>query len=92
MKIGMPDWPSLEEPIVVEHDGWWAAWHGGRANIDVFPSEVGAKRDALGTNPMDGNYAVATIGTEGDEFDPEDPEDYVRSELRGWVRTDAQYY
>jgi hypothetical protein len=91
MKIGMPDWPKLDEPVVVEHDGWWATWHGGEY-INIYPSEIGAQACVRNENPPDGHHAVAPINTTGDEFDPEDPEDYVRSELRAWVRTDAQYY
>ncbi|MFJ1700455.1 hypothetical protein ACIOHC_36290 [Streptomyces sp. NPDC088252] len=93
MKIGMPDWPKLEKPVVVEVDGFWATWHGGEY-IDVYRSETGAQADARGENPPDGHNAVAPINTTGDEFDPEteDPEDYVRTELRGWIRSEGQYY
>lgn len=91
MKIGMPDWPKLDEPVVIEYDRWWAAWGGGEY-INIFTNEVGAKRSALGTNPMDGNYAVHSLNTTGDEFDPDEPEDYVRSELRSWARAEGEVY
>ncbi|MCP9209577.1 hypothetical protein [Streptomyces cucumeris] len=91
MKIGMPDWPKLDEPVVVEVDGFWATWHGGEY-IDVFRSEVGAKRAARNEHPGDGHYAVSEVNTTGDEFDPENPEDYVRTELRAWIRSEGQYY
>jgi hypothetical protein len=91
--IGKDGWyPDLGEPVVVEYEGVWACWPGGTSNIDVFPTEVGAKRSAAGTNPLEGNYAIATIGTDGDEFDPEDPKSYVLGELRTWVRDEYGVY
>ncbi|MFE6739855.1 hypothetical protein [Streptomyces tubercidicus] len=91
MKIGVPDWPTLDEPIVVEHGGWYAVWGGGEY-INIFTSEIGAKQSARDENPDDGHHAVAVVNTEGDEFDPEEPEDYVRTELRDWIRREGQYY
>lgn len=90
MKIGEPEFPTLDAPIVVESHGWWIVWHGGEY-MNIFASEAGARRDERNENPHP-DYAVADINTVGDEFDPEDPEQYVKDELRAWVRTDAQYY
>lgn len=84
MKIGEPDWPVLDEPVSVEYDGWYAVWTGGEY-IEVYPSDPGPQLDA-------GVDAVHVISTVGDEFDPEDPDDYVRSELRSWVREDSGAY
>jgi hypothetical protein len=90
MKIGQPEWPKLDAPIVVEKDGYWATWHGGEY-IDVFTSEEGARLDAEGLNTGDAN-AVGLRNTTGDEVDAEDAdalEQYVRDELRAWVREEG---
>ncbi|MFE9833978.1 hypothetical protein ACFYP4_02345 [Streptomyces sp. NPDC005551] len=91
MKIGQPEWPELDEPIVVDKDGFWAVWHGGEY-IDIFRSERGANQSARGENPDDGHHAVSMTNTTGDEFDPEEPEEYVRDELRAWIRSEGQYH
>lgn len=90
MKIGQPDFPKLDAPIVVRFGDWWAAWHGGEY-INIYRNEAGARRDERNENP-DPDYAVDSRNTVGDEFDPEEPEQYVKDELSAWVRTDAQYY
>lgn len=92
MKIGKPDYPDLDEPVVVEYEGVWACWHGGTANIDIFPTEIGARTYATGGNPDEGHHAIATRGTKGDEFDPDDPESYVLGELKDWMRDEYGVY
>ena len=82
---------NIGDPIIAEHQGWFATWHGGEY-IEMWRSREDAETDARGEG-VDGG-GVDVLNTTGD--DPgatrEEWEAYVRDELAAWVRTDAQYY